>query len=166
MDTDSAHSSLPLVRMQIVQYTMNLTSGTQAEFEIPAAQRQPLVQLYVLCKQMLGQQITRRELGLEKEKLERAPLNQAGLGPGPASNSGLSGAGVVLPGAPSALPFSDGGSGIRENTGDASDVSAPSLTGAALVEGTVAITTIECSTSLLKYEYTVFSVCSTYSVCI
>ena len=110
---------------------MNLTSGTQAEFEIPAAQRQPLVQLYVLCKQMLGQQITRRELGLEKEKVERAPPNQSGLGP--AAPSGL-------PGAPPTMPLSDGGSGIRENSGDASEVSAPSLTGAGLVEGTVAIT--------------------------
>ena len=106
---------------------MNLTSGTQAELEIPPAQRRPLVQLYVLCKQMLGQQITRRELGLEKEKVERAPPNQSGAPSG-------------LPGAPPSLPLSDGGSGIRDNSGDVSEVSAPSLSGAAFVEGTVAIT--------------------------
>ena len=80
---------------------------------------------------MLGQQITRRELGLEKEKLDRAPAL------GPASISGPSGAGVALPVALPSLSISDGGSGIRDNSvvlGDASDVSGPTLSGAGLLE--------------------------------
>lgn len=141
---------------------MNLTSGAQAEFEIPPAQRQPLVQLYVLCKQMLAQQITRRELGLEKEKLERVTTNLSGLGPAALSGAGV---GMPLPAAPPAIALSDGGSGIRENSGsgilgDASEVSAPSLAGSGLLESTLKRTSVR---SLVLYIGLELSISTAFS---